>query len=132
MTGDDSFHAECFTCRSCKNRIDELVFAKTSQGFYCMKCHNERVARSRRHMAKQKQRERDRERERERERDRDRERERERERERAALGSSAGRSTESASEGVSMSTSGQRENEHATGVSHSKSFFFVIYHTMIN
>ena len=121
MTGDDSFHAECFTCRSCKNRIDELVFAKTSQGFYCMKCHNERVARSRRHMAKQKQRERE----------RDRERERERERERAALGSSAGRSTESTSEGVSMSTSGQRENEHATGVSHSVSFFFV-YYTMIN
>ncbi|KAH8119287.1 hypothetical protein DFH11DRAFT_436052 [Phellopilus nigrolimitatus] len=60
MTGDDSFHAECFTCRSCKNRIDELVFAKTSQGFYCMKCHNERVARSRRHIAKQKQRERER------------------------------------------------------------------------
>ena len=60
MTGDDSFHAECFTCRSCKNRIDELVFAKTSQGFYCMKCHNERVARSRRHLAKQKQKERER------------------------------------------------------------------------
>ena len=59
MTGDDSFHAECFTCRSCKERIIELVFAKTSQGFYCMKCHNERVARSRRHLAK-KQRERER------------------------------------------------------------------------
>ncbi len=58
MTGDDSYHAACFTCRSCRNRIDELVFAKTSQGFYCMKCHNERVARSRRHAAKQKQRER--------------------------------------------------------------------------
>lgn len=71
MTGDDSYHAACFTCRSCKNRIDELVFAKTSQGFYCMKCHNERVARSRRHMAKHKQ----------------------RERERAAMGSSSGRST---------------------------------------
>ncbi|KLO12258.1 hypothetical protein SCHPADRAFT_875677 [Schizopora paradoxa] len=60
MTGDDSYHAACFTCRSCRNRIDELVFAKTSQGFYCMKCHNERVARSRRHAAKQKQRERER------------------------------------------------------------------------
>lgn len=60
MTGDDSFHAECFTCRSCKKRIDELVFAKTSQGFYCMNCHNDRVARSRRHLARQKQKERER------------------------------------------------------------------------
>lgn len=60
MTGEDSYHAACFTCRTCHNRIDELVFAKTSQGFYCMGCHNERVARSRRHAAKQKQKEKDR------------------------------------------------------------------------
>lgn len=63
MTGDDSYHAACFTCRTCHKRIDELVFAKTSQGFYCMKCHNERVARSRRHLAK-KQHTKERERER--------------------------------------------------------------------
>ncbi|KDN50825.1 RhoGAP-domain-containing protein [Tilletiaria anomala UBC 951] len=49
MTGDESYHAACFTCRSCHNRIEELVFAKTSQGIYCMPCHNQRVARSRRH-----------------------------------------------------------------------------------
>lgn len=49
MTGDDSYHAHCFNCKVCKKRIDELVFAKTSQGIYCMDCHNERVARSRRH-----------------------------------------------------------------------------------
>ncbi|KAG8911677.1 hypothetical protein FRC00_006022, partial [Tulasnella sp. 408] len=30
-------------------QIQELVFAKTSNGIYCMACHNERVARSRRH-----------------------------------------------------------------------------------
>lgn len=47
-TGDDSYHATCFTCRSCHKRIEELVFAKTSQGIYCMDCHNDRVARSRR------------------------------------------------------------------------------------
>lgn len=52
MTGDESYHAACFTCRSCHMRIEELVFAKTSQGIYCMKCHNERVARSRRHAEK--------------------------------------------------------------------------------
>lgn len=36
MTGDESYHAHCFTCRTCKQRIEELVFAKTSQGIYCM------------------------------------------------------------------------------------------------
>lgn len=49
MTGEESYHASCFTCRSCHSKIEELVFAKTSQGIYCMSCHNERVARSRKH-----------------------------------------------------------------------------------
>lgn len=73
MTGDESYHADCFTCRQCARRIEELVFAKTSQGIYCMACHNERVARSRRHAeAKQRakaKKEREKEREREREKD---------------------------------------------------------------
>ncbi|KAI0675177.1 RhoGAP-domain-containing protein [Trametes maxima] len=60
MTGDDSYHAHCFKCRVCKNRIDELVFAKTSQGIYCMSCHNERVERSKRHQARKQERERER------------------------------------------------------------------------
>lgn len=33
------------------------MFAKTSHGIYCMKCHHQRVARSRRHAQKQKERE---------------------------------------------------------------------------
>ncbi|MBW0466835.1 hypothetical protein O181_006550 [Austropuccinia psidii MF-1] len=49
VTGEESYHADCFRCRSCSNRIEELIFAKTSQGIYCMTCHNERVTRSRRH-----------------------------------------------------------------------------------
>ncbi|KAJ7703285.1 hypothetical protein B0H17DRAFT_1194482 [Mycena rosella] len=52
MTGDDSYHAHCFKCKVCKNRIDELVFAKTSQGIYCMKCHNERMIKIRKHTQK--------------------------------------------------------------------------------
>ncbi len=56
MTGDDSYHAHCFKCRACNNRIDELMFAKTSHGIYCMNCHHQRVARSRRHAQKQKER----------------------------------------------------------------------------
>ncbi|KAL1412711.1 Rho-type gtpase-activating protein [Vanrija albida] len=63
MTGDESYHAHCFTCRTCKRRIEELVFAKTTQGIYCMNCHNERVARSRRHAEAKRQRAKEKERE---------------------------------------------------------------------
>lgn len=94
--GDESYHAACFTCKSCKNRIEELVFAKTSQGIYCMvctfkvpcslnvtltrslargqSCHNERVAKSRKHAEKKRlegKRERDKDKDRRRERDRE-------------------------------------------------------------
>lgn len=58
MTGDDSFHAHCFTCKVCKNRIDDLVFAKTSQGIYCMNCHNDRMIRIRKHTQRKAERER--------------------------------------------------------------------------
>ncbi|KAI0771795.1 hypothetical protein BC629DRAFT_1583291 [Irpex lacteus] len=62
MTGEDSYHAHCFNCRVCKKRIDELVFAKTSQGIYCMPCHNERVARSRKQHERREKEKRERER----------------------------------------------------------------------
>ncbi|KDR75947.1 hypothetical protein GALMADRAFT_248760 [Galerina marginata CBS 339.88] len=58
MTGDDSYHAHCFKCKVCSNRIDELVFAKTSQGIYCMNCHNERMIKIRKHAQKKAERER--------------------------------------------------------------------------
>ncbi|PPQ70696.1 hypothetical protein CVT24_000178 [Panaeolus cyanescens] len=58
MTGDDSYHAHCFKCKVCNNRIDELVFAKTSQGIYCMNCHNERMIKIRRHAQKKAERDR--------------------------------------------------------------------------
>lgn len=57
MTGDDSYHAHCFKCKVCKSRIDELVFAKTSQGIYCMKCHSERMIKIRKHAQKKAERE---------------------------------------------------------------------------
>ena len=57
MAGDDSYHAHCFKCKVCKERIDELVFAKTSQGIYCMNCHNERMIRIRKHAQKKAERE---------------------------------------------------------------------------
>ncbi|KAG0265327.1 hypothetical protein BG011_005027 [Mortierella polycephala] len=42
MTGNEAYHAECFRCVQCESKIDDLVFAKTSQGIFCMKCHQER------------------------------------------------------------------------------------------
>ncbi|KAH0828046.1 hypothetical protein J3R83DRAFT_3696 [Lanmaoa asiatica] len=57
MTGDDSYHAHCFKCKVCHNRIDELVFAKTSHGIYCMNCHNERMAKIRRHAQRKREKE---------------------------------------------------------------------------
>ncbi|OAX41124.1 RhoGAP-domain-containing protein [Rhizopogon vinicolor AM-OR11-026] len=57
MTGDDSYHAHCFNCKVCHNRIDELVFAKTSHGIYCMTCHNERMTKIRRHAQRKRERE---------------------------------------------------------------------------
>ncbi|GJE94429.1 RhoGAP-domain-containing protein [Phanerochaete sordida] len=62
MTGDDSYHAHCFNCKVCKKRIEELVFAKTSQGIYCMPCHSERVARSKRHLERKEREKKERER----------------------------------------------------------------------
>lgn len=34
VTGDESYHADCFRCKNCNTRIEELVFAKTTQGIY--------------------------------------------------------------------------------------------------
>ncbi|KIY44346.1 RhoGAP-domain-containing protein [Fistulina hepatica ATCC 64428] len=57
MTGDESYHAHCFRCKVCKSRIDELLFAKTSQGIYCMNCHNDRMIRIRKHAQRKNERE---------------------------------------------------------------------------
>ena len=34
VTGQESYHADCFRCKTCNTRIEELVFAKTAQGIY--------------------------------------------------------------------------------------------------
>jgi Rho-type GTPase-activating protein 1/2 len=57
MTGDDAYHAHCFKCKVCKNRIDELIFAKTSTGIYCMNCHNDRMAKMRERARRKKEKE---------------------------------------------------------------------------
>ncbi|VUC25694.1 unnamed protein product [Clonostachys rosea] len=48
LTGDKAFCATCFLCRNCKQQIKNLRYARTSQGFFCMECHEALMARRRR------------------------------------------------------------------------------------
>ncbi|PHH64434.1 hypothetical protein CDD81_4655 [Ophiocordyceps australis] len=47
LTGDQSFCANCFRCRNCKRKIENLRYARTSQGIFCMECHETIMARRR-------------------------------------------------------------------------------------
>ena len=47
LTGDQAFCANCFRCRNCKRKIDNLRYARTSQGIFCMSCHESLMARRR-------------------------------------------------------------------------------------
>ncbi|KAI9883093.1 MAG: suppressor of tub2 mutation [Watsoniomyces obsoletus] len=47
LTGDQAFCANCFRCRSCKRKIENLRYARTSQGIFCMSCHESLMARRR-------------------------------------------------------------------------------------
>ncbi|KAF2456128.1 hypothetical protein BDY21DRAFT_288458 [Lineolata rhizophorae] len=47
LTGDQAFCATCFCCRNCKRKIENLRYARTSQGIFCMSCHEALMARRR-------------------------------------------------------------------------------------
>lgn len=47
LTGDQAFCASCFRCRNCKKKIENLKYARTSQGIFCMECHNSLMKRRR-------------------------------------------------------------------------------------
>jgi hypothetical protein len=47
LTGDHAFCADCFRCRNCKRRIENLRYSRTSQGIFCMSCHESLMARRR-------------------------------------------------------------------------------------
>lgn len=51
MTGDQAFCAQCFRCRNCKRKIENLRYARTSQGIFCMECHESLMARRRKRKA---------------------------------------------------------------------------------
>ncbi|KAL9098035.1 MAG: hypothetical protein Q9163_006222, partial [Psora crenata] len=47
LTGDQAFCAKCFKCRNCKKKIENLKYARTSQGIFCMECHESLMQRRR-------------------------------------------------------------------------------------
>ncbi|KAI5284877.1 Rho-type gtpase-activating protein, partial [Ascosphaera aggregata] len=47
LTGDQAFCGPCFKCRNCKKTIENLRYARTSQGIFCMECHDTLMARRR-------------------------------------------------------------------------------------
>lgn len=52
LTGDQAFCATCFRCRNCKKKIENLKYARTSQGIFCMDCHESLMQRRRKKSAK--------------------------------------------------------------------------------
>lgn len=48
LTGDQAFCSPCFTCRNCRRKIKGRRYAKTSQGIFCMNCHEALLARKKR------------------------------------------------------------------------------------
>ncbi|KAL4888767.1 hypothetical protein BDV59DRAFT_188070 [Aspergillus ambiguus] len=47
LTGEQAFCAQCFRCRNCKKKIENLRYARTSQGIFCMDCHESLMQRRR-------------------------------------------------------------------------------------
>lgn len=45
LTGEQAFCASCFRCKNCRRKIENLRYARTSQGIYCMSCHESVMAR---------------------------------------------------------------------------------------
>ncbi|KAF2154235.1 RhoGAP-domain-containing protein [Myriangium duriaei CBS 260.36] len=54
LTGDQAFCAACFRCRNCKRKIENLRYARTSQGIFCMRCHESLMERRRKKAKAQK------------------------------------------------------------------------------
>lgn len=50
LTGEQAFCSGCFRCRNCKRKIENLRYARTSQGIFCMSCHESIVTRRRKRM----------------------------------------------------------------------------------
>ncbi|OBA23157.1 RhoGAP-domain-containing protein [Metschnikowia bicuspidata var. bicuspidata NRRL YB-4993] len=55
LTGDQAYCSSCFKCRVCKVKIEDLRYARTSKGLFCMSCHEDLIAKKRKHDLKRKQ-----------------------------------------------------------------------------
>ncbi|KAG7908003.1 hypothetical protein KL925_003765 [Ogataea polymorpha] len=51
LTGDQAYCASCFKCKACKRPIEDLRYARTSKGLFCMPCHHKLVERKRKYEA---------------------------------------------------------------------------------
>ncbi|CAO3599765.1 unnamed protein product [Absidia cylindrospora] len=40
MTGQESYHVDCFRCVACNKCMDDLIYKQTKEGIYCMPCHD--------------------------------------------------------------------------------------------
>ncbi|GAB1316093.1 LIM zinc-binding domain-containing protein [Madurella fahalii] len=45
LVGDEAFCTECFRCRKCKRKIENLRYAMTTRGIFCIRCHEAQSSR---------------------------------------------------------------------------------------
>lgn len=57
LTGDKAYCLDCFQCRACKLKIEDLRYARTSKGLFCMSCHEDLLAKKKKHDLKRRQKE---------------------------------------------------------------------------
>ncbi|ODV85929.1 hypothetical protein CANARDRAFT_187513, partial [[Candida] arabinofermentans NRRL YB-2248] len=51
LTGDQAYCASCFKCKSCKKPIEDLRYARTSKGLFCMPCHHKLMEKKKKYEA---------------------------------------------------------------------------------
>lgn len=55
LTGDQAYCLSCFRCRVCKLKIEDLRYARTLKGLFCMSCHEKLVAKKKKYDLKRRQ-----------------------------------------------------------------------------
>lgn len=55
LTGDQAYCSNCFKCRACKLKIEDLRYARTLKGLFCMSCHEKLVAKKKKYDLKRRQ-----------------------------------------------------------------------------
>ncbi|MCH0628865.1 hypothetical protein JNB11_02635 [Kocuria palustris] len=52
LTGDQAYCLNCFKCRLCKMKIEDLRYARTLKGLFCMECHEKLMAKKKKYDAR--------------------------------------------------------------------------------